>query len=1038
MPIAAGTAFGHYEIRTLLGVGGAGEVYLASDTRLARKVALKVLSQKAAASRQQRELLAREARTASALSHPNILMVFDVGEVDGKHYIATEFVEGETLRKGIASEAFQLDEILDIFTQVAGALAAAEAAGIIHCDIKPDNIMVRPDGFVKVLDFGLAMVRAPGQLDQMKNRAPGVVRGTISYMSPEQLQLQPLDSRTDVWSLGVVLYEMLAGTLPFSANSIGDVIAAILGKDPVPIATASRQPIPPELATAVSRALSKKPDDRQATMGLLAAELGALTREMGGDISIAMRAIRAESHSEVDEHDETLRNRPPAVYSNLPEELTPITGRDNEASEVAHLILNDGVRLVTVTGPGGIGKTRLAIHVGHRVQRSFSAGALVVDLSPFSEFDLVASTIARALSIGEVRGRSTSDLIVEYLRERIVLIILDNFERLLGASVLVDRILRETKGVKFLVTSQVRLRLSGEREYPLAPLETPEASDLVSFSEISASPAVRMFVDRARAVTPEFKLDEESANDVAEICRRLDGLPLAIELAAARTRVLTPHAIRERLADRFTLLSGGARDLPNRQRTMRDAIAWGYSLLSQDERAFFRSITVFGGNFGIEAVEAVCRDHGGPLPVLDRLESLVDKSLVRLSSREGAVRYSMLETIRAFGNELLTPDEGRSLREAHCRYYTTLARRLSDVEHAARVTSLESELPNIRVALHWLMDNGDAADTLDACGGLWPFWYVHGHYSEGRQWLRRSLDMPDGDVPARAEALTGAGVMAFLQCDYDEAIRYLDEAVERTRDTGNIRTRAHAMQYYGSVYRERGDYESAIDLHEVALSTFELLGDSIERQHSLNNIALASWLRGDFERAESIAHSTLRAFQSGEHGEGIAWSTLNLAAIEYYRGNYEHAMNLANAALAESRKAAFREGIAWSLDILGNVSRFRNDHERGEAFLRSSLKHHFALGDRWRIASVLDSLAGYAVEHAEFNRAGILFGAADAMREEMGVPIPLIERGRTSDDRDRLFEACDPTPSMKLGHTVRPEDVVAYALRRVESPVRER
>jgi hypothetical protein len=213
-----------------------------------------------------------------------------------------------------------------------------------------------------------------------------------------------------------------------------------------------------------------------------------------------------------------------------------------------------------------------------------------------------------------------------------------------------------------------------------------------------------------------------------------------------------------------------------------------------------------------------------------------------------------------------------------------------------------------------------------------------------------------------------------------------------------------------------------------------MLGDSIGRQHSLNFIAFSSWLRGDFERAENVSNSTLRAFQSAGHVEGEAWSTLNLAAINYYRGNYELATRLAKVALSACREIAFREGLAWSLDIIGNVARYRNDHERGEAFLRLSLEHHFALGDRWRIASVLDALAGYAVEHAELDRAGILFGAAEAIRDQMGVPVPLIERDRLGDDRDRLFETCNPRPSIALGRTSRPADIVSYALRRIASP----
>ncbi|MGK2856805.1 MAG: protein kinase domain-containing protein [Thermoanaerobaculia bacterium] len=1043
MPFSSGSKFGRYEILSPIGSGGMGQVYLARDSQLRRAVALKVLGSHVVTSREHRDRLRHEAQTASALNHPNILTVYEIGQVGDHAFIATEFVEGVTLRKRLVAGGLDAGNIIDIFSQVARALSAAEAAGVVHCDIKPDNIMLRNDGYVKVLDFGLAFVRDPLSIEEMSR--PGVVRGTIQYMSPEQLKLEHLDSRSDIWSVGVVLYEALAGRPPFEGATIGELISAILGRDPAPIATVTGGHVPAPFARILERTLVRNRNERYQRVDELLADLKNVSMELQDSrfFKVGAAASAEEKTTELSisgsdpSLDQDLRPREAQHRSgNLPTELTPFVGRESEERSLTALIGRADVRLVTLTGPGGTGKTRLALHVARALAASFPDGAWIADLSNISDARLVPSAIAAALSINEAGGASVTDLLVERMRGRTMLVVLDNFEQVTAAASVVSRLIAGAATVRFLVTSRTRLRLAGENEFPVPPLSIPDESEFRR-EELERHSAVALFVQRAAAAKPDFELTKENAEQIAAICRHLDGLPLAIELAAARIRLLPPAAMLARIENRFSLLSGGPQDLPDRQRTMYGAIAWGHNLLDDAERVLFARVSVFAGGFTLEAAEEVCAAPGGD--TLERLASLVDKSFVRQdAASDGEPRFSLLETIRDFGRDRLAESgETAAIREKHARCFARLAHQADEASKESQVAwldILEREHQNMRLAIEWALEQHDAKEALHIAGSLWWFWYLRGHYTEGRRWLGKALAREaTGELPASARALTGAGVMAFLQCDYDEATSLLDRSVELSRATGDQRNRAQALQFLGSIARERGDYDHAIDLHQFALTIFGDLGDSTGIARSLNYVGFSSWLKGDFERAATVCGETLATFNASRDGEGTSWSLLNLAAVALYQGNFENAMKLAKQSLAAARTSRFREGIAWALDILGKVSRHRGDLERGEAFLRLSLENHVELGDRWRTASVLEALAGYAVARGEAERAAKLFGAARAIRDQLRTPVPLAERPAVDADRETLetlAPAVDLEAADLVGRSWRLSEAVAFAQRK--------
>jgi predicted ATPase len=522
---------------------------------------------------------------------------------------------------------------------------------------------------------------------------------------------------------------------------------------------------------------------------------------------------------------------PDATPGNLPPPLTSFVGREEELAEVERLL--DHTRLLTLTGPGGSGKTRLALRVAADLRTSYEDGAWFVDLSPVTDPDLVPAAVAKALGVPEAAGRPVLEEVKDHLRPRERLLLVDNFEQVAEAGPVIEELLLSAPRLRTMVTSRVVLSLPGEQEYPVPPLQVPEAGRLPRDpAAVAAVEAVRLFVERAVAASPRFALTGENAPAVAEICARLDGLPLAIELAATRTKVLTPDQILSRLKRSLSLLTSGARSLPERQRTLRAAIAWSYDLLDPVEQRLFARLSVFTGGWTLESAEAVCQPEELGLDILDGLASLVDKSLIRRVEPPGRPsRFSMLETIREFGQERLEASSDlEPVRRRHAEHFLDLAEEaephLTAQDQGAWLDRMDQEHANLRAALRWAIDRGDAGRAQTAAGALWRFWQQRGHLAEGLRWLEEVLAMPSGQgrTAARAKALTGAGGVAWWSDQRASGALY-EEALAIERELGDPARLARALYNQAFAVAGEHDLESAARLLEESLALFRRVGD---------------------------------------------------------------------------------------------------------------------------------------------------------------------------------------------------------------------
>src|ERR1700733_10388201 len=718
--VAPGTQLGPYRIEAQIGAGGMGQVYLAIDTRLERKVALKLLPE-AGSDPEVVHRFEREARAASALNHPNIATVYDIGVGDQGRFIVMEYVAGRTLRDLLKAGPL-LDSVAELGGQMARALSAAHDAGITHRDIKPENLMVRDDGSVKIVDFGLARLRRvePTAETVFQSIAEtGLLVGTPRYMSPEQARGESPGPPSDVFSLGLVFYEMVVGRSPFAASTVRETLHAISTQDP-------------ERPSRWNPAISPALDQLILTM---------LRRDPSGRPSAAaVESALAASGA----------NDSASRETNLPVQRTAFIGRDEERAAIKAQLLNPAVRTLTLTGPGGTGKTRLALQCVQDVLGNFPGGAYFVDLAPLAEPKLVISAIANALNVRESPGHDLTGMVRQHLSTLgASLLILDNFEHLMDAASSVVALLGSSAKLKVVVTSRLVLRIYGEHEFPVLPLPLPSNAPVPSPERLLDFASVELFVQRASAVRPGFSVTPENASAIVEICRRLDGLPLAIELAAARVKILPPASLLARIESRLQLLTSGARDLPARQQTLRRTIDWSYDLLEPAERKLFARLAVFAGGCTLEAAEAVCNTHEDlELDLFECMSSLGDKALLRqLSDNEAEPRFSMLETIREYARERLKESgELTTTEHAHAAYFLVLAEEdvgiLRPDQQQSWYRRSDLERDNFRAAVRSLLSSGNAEWALRLGAALLWFWEQQEYFTEGRDLLETILRMP--------------------------------------------------------------------------------------------------------------------------------------------------------------------------------------------------------------------------------------------------------------------------------------------------------
>jgi len=738
-------------------------------------------------------------------------------------------------------------------------------------------------------------------------------------------------------------------------------------------------------------------------------------------------------------------------FHNLPAPLTPLVGRQQEVEAVCALLRHPEVRLVTLTGTGGVGKTRLGLAVGTNLLDDFADGVCFVPLAPMSDADLVIPTIAQALGIKEAGERTFADLLHAHVRDKRLLLLLDNFEQVLAAAASLSALLADCPQLKLLVTSRAVLHLHGEHEFPVPPLALPDLAHLPESETLAAYAAVTLFLHCAQAASPGFQATPANIRAIAEICVRLDGLPLAIELAAARVKLLPPQALLTRLEHRLQVLTSGARDAPVRQQTLRNMLAWSYHLLDAQEQQLFRRLSVFARGCTLEAVEGLYTALGEmPADVLDGVASLIDKSLLRPSEQEGEEpRLLMLATIREYGLEVLASSgDMESTLRAHAHYYLRLAEdaevEIGGPQQAAWLNRLEREHDNLRAVLQWSLEQAGNKEAIESersmetalrlGGALRSFWVVHGHISEGRSFLERALAAREGiEAPVQAKALIVAGHLAFIQSDYDRAEPLFQQSLALYRQLEDQPGIAFALSLLGSVAWTKGHMTAARALTEEALVIARQVDDMERSANALFILGLVSSSQGEYDRARALFEESLAIHRVSENKRGIVHALSQLAQVllvsqgdqarvsplleeclalsqevgykegiaAYYcvsgqlalsQGDLVTARSLAEKGVALYREIGHRHGTANALGVVGKIFVLEADYATAQTFYEQSLAISCELSEQWVAAVFLVALGEVVAAQRQLAWAAQLWGAAEAIRDATGVPIPLAQR----------------------------------------------
>ncbi|QHE73328.1 protein kinase domain-containing protein [Rhodococcus sp. WAY2] len=918
----AGAGFGDVQE---IGRGGFGVVYRCIQAELDRTVAVKVLTVNL--DEENRARFFREQRAMGRLTgHPNIVNILQVGATDsGRPFIVMPYHPQDSLEARIRGEGpLPLDQVLRLGVKMAGAVESAHRLGILHRDVKPANILLSEYGEPELTDFGIAHITGGFET------ATGAVTGSPAYTAPEVLAGDPPSPASDVYGLGATLFSALTGHAAFERRTGEQVVAQFLRITTQPVPDLTEQGIPDDVSDTIARAMARTPGQRPATAADFGDELRSLQHAHG--FPVDEMALRAEPDAEVDaEISERVpvsrsrrRSTAPSTLGavgRLPLELTSFVGRRHELTEAKNLLT--GSRLVTLTGIGGVGKTRLAMRAAASVQREYADGVRLVELGELRDEWSLVDAIAGAVGLWDHSARPLREVLIEFLSPREVLLVLDNCEHVVDAvAELAAHLLRVCPRLRILATSREPLSVGGEAVLRVPPLGVPDPERTPSLRGLPKYDAVTLFAERGAAAVPGFVLTETNAGTVAGICHRVDGLPLPIELAAARLRAMSPEQILARLTDRYALLSRGSRGAPSRQQTLRLCIDWSFELCTAGEQLVWGRLAVFAGTFEHDAAEQVCGAGLDPDELLDTVTSLVEKSILIREESGSVVRFRMLETLREYGYEKLEQTgEDLILRRRHREWYEALVLDAEAEWISARqlhwIARLKREQPNLREALEFSIEDDPAAGLRTAAALRW-FWSSQGLHNEGRRWLDQLLARQSGpptldwvkalyynsimvniqgdlaagtalveearalvahtsDPVMRAYVDCADGMLGLLSGDFARACSHLETALAAFSERRDTMLEVAALYPLGLAYQLSGLTDRAIEYHERVIAITEMHGEKVYQSHSLWALGIAVWRQGDTDRAVRLLEQTLELTRH-VHGPRFAAACLEALA----------------------------------------------------------------------------------------------------------------------------------------------------------------
>jgi serine/threonine protein kinase/predicted ATPase len=970
-----------YDLGEQIGAGGMGTVYRGEDTLTGLGVAIKSLKPDAILADPNMVMrFMREATALRQLNHPNIVKVIDSLEHQGIHYIVMEYMSGGSLRDVLDEvKLLPVERALQIMLDLADALTRAHRLEIIHRDLKPANVLIADDDTPRLTDFGVAHL---GQEERVTKT--GMAIGTLDYISPEAFNGEVVDKRADIWAFGVMLFEMVIGKKPFLGSSVSNVIKAVL-TDPVPDLETLRPDLPIALVDLIYRMLERDPHARIPSVRLIGAELEAIIQ--GRDTGTIQRVAPPDSEGRfVGNTVEIAPKSPEAIIvpHNLPNQPTPFVGRKNELGAIQGLFDDPDVRLITLLGPGGMGKTRIALEAARLNLQRFEDGAYFVPLAPLENVDLLVSTIADHINFTFAGADGHQGQLVNYLSEKTLLLVLDNFEHLLDGVDVIAEILQHAPFVQIMVTSRALLRLRNEHSYEITGMILPE--DTVSIDQLQEYPAIKLFLQSAHRVMPDFVVDEHSAPHVVQIIGQVQGLPLGIELAAAWLEMLSGEEIVAEINQSLDFLETDLRDVPERHRSIRAVFEYSWNLMQETERDSFMKLTIFRGGFEREAAQSVA---GAGLRTLN---SLINKSLL---TRDPTGRYRLHTLLRQYAEEhFANHADSESVHEAHAMYYGRFLEKVQSMyntrneEKAADM--VEIELENARLAWNWAIQN-------QRWEPLSKSLYTMLMFHIGRSMSREGAAMFDtlaqalithgqSDTAIYWQTRSHQAWVSNSLGDYELVWQYASGAYDFFQKTSNGWAMSEALNTMSYVKMMQGDYDASVDYASKAIEHSNQPDvPPISWFMGMGNKGYAEFLRGNDEEARRIYEEIIERSKTVDYSPpGNAYMINNLGEIVRAMGENDQAREMFNRAYKIFEQHKLRRGMAFTLNNLAGIEFQSGNNVRAKAFYLRAYELNKEIGDQWGIGHSLAALGNTAMFSSNFAEARQYFEQSLKIRRDMG------------------------------------------------------